>query len=246
MATPTTKQYHEDKTAIQSLMKEHLPEYIMNCFIAAGYDTAGIIACMTVSDPPGNNDSIHEMQRYIAMECPDVERYCHPITSVAKFPPGHVILIKKFIKIVKETLSTKNGKDTRSTTQSKQPVRKKRRCDIQFHTYLNEVYSYLRCSITKWQHGKNPPQSSLVEHKHYEIMLELTAAHNDITGSIICKKFSTVIKLQKRESGELSCSNWYCHVLKDCNGLKASKNTSHLQFQSCTCSKCVYWVLQTR
>lgn len=70
MATPTTKQYHEDKTAIQSLMKE---QYIMNCFIAAGYDTAGIIACMTVSDPPGNNDSIYEMQRYIGMECPDVK-----------------------------------------------------------------------------------------------------------------------------------------------------------------------------
>ena len=66
--------------------------------------TRDVIATMTVSSTPGNKDSIEEIQTYIVNECPNDLKYCHmenPAAGAAKFPPGHIILIKKFINYVK-------------------------------------------------------------------------------------------------------------------------------------------------
>ena len=37
-----------------TLMTAHVPKYVVNYFIAAGYDTLGIIADMDVTDSPNN------------------------------------------------------------------------------------------------------------------------------------------------------------------------------------------------
>ena len=39
------------------LMKKMLPEYIVNCFIASGYDEETVICNLDVSDKPGNGIS---------------------------------------------------------------------------------------------------------------------------------------------------------------------------------------------
>ena len=44
-----------DKVDAVSLMKDSLPEYVVNCFLAAGYDVTDVIAAMDVSENPGNS-----------------------------------------------------------------------------------------------------------------------------------------------------------------------------------------------
>ena len=38
-----------------SLMKEAVAEYVVNCFLAAGYDTTEVINAMDISESPGNS-----------------------------------------------------------------------------------------------------------------------------------------------------------------------------------------------
>ena len=44
-----------DKVDAVSLMKDSLPEYVVNCFLAAGYDVTEVIAAMDISENPGNS-----------------------------------------------------------------------------------------------------------------------------------------------------------------------------------------------
>ena len=46
-----------DKIDAVSLMKDTLPEYVVNCFLAAGYDVTEVIAAMDVSENLGNSMS---------------------------------------------------------------------------------------------------------------------------------------------------------------------------------------------
>ena len=89
-----------------SLMKQALPEYIVNCFFAAGYDTTDVITAMDISDNPGN--SIELIEKYISERYPKDPRYCNNPDSdilLAKpfeFPPGHRIRICNFICVLRK------------------------------------------------------------------------------------------------------------------------------------------------
>ena len=49
-----TESASEQPFDVVSLMRERLPQYIMNCFLAAGFDVQEIISSMDVSHNPGN------------------------------------------------------------------------------------------------------------------------------------------------------------------------------------------------
>ena len=46
------------------LMKQRLPEYVVNCFLAAGFDVPEVISAMDISENPGN--SITQIESFIA------------------------------------------------------------------------------------------------------------------------------------------------------------------------------------
>ena len=56
-------------------MKSYLPSYITNCFLAAGFDSAEVIASMDLSTKPGN--SLYVMENYINGQFPGDEKYTH-------------------------------------------------------------------------------------------------------------------------------------------------------------------------
>ena len=39
---------------VVSLMHENLPQYVVNCLLASGFDVADVVISMDVSDKPGN------------------------------------------------------------------------------------------------------------------------------------------------------------------------------------------------
>ena len=73
--------------------------YIVNCFLAAGYDVTEVITSMDVSNSPGN--FIELIVSYISESYPSDLKYCIYPDSVLRinlfrFPPGHRICICNF------------------------------------------------------------------------------------------------------------------------------------------------------
>ena len=87
---------HEEDNFMNQMRKK-LPQYICNCFEEAGYETADAICEM-------NDESVTGMEKYID-ERKDNLLHCmrrNKCTSEPfRFPPGHRILIKKFISSFK-------------------------------------------------------------------------------------------------------------------------------------------------
>ena len=52
-----------EETDFFSSMRAALPEYVVNCFLAAGYDVPEVVASMNTSEEPGN--SIDLIENYI-------------------------------------------------------------------------------------------------------------------------------------------------------------------------------------
>ena len=101
-----------------TMMRRNLPEYVVNCFVAAGYDTLDIIAEMDVSDKPGN--SLQVIEEFIAKEYPNDPQYTRCTMAPSfKFPPGHQQRIAKFV-----------GEVTNHVQAKKIPLNHKRRCPM--------------------------------------------------------------------------------------------------------------------
>lgn len=77
---------------VVKLMQERLPLYIVNCFVASGFDSTEAICCMNISD--GTNDSIQEIESFVEKYCDtDTKYFCNPKALCQPksfiFPPGH-------------------------------------------------------------------------------------------------------------------------------------------------------------
>ena len=100
--------HNHDSMDIMHQMKQSLPLYIVHCFDAAGYDTSDAICEMSDSSITEIEEYIEERRSYLP--------YCMRHTSDTKsslpfkFPPGHRILISKFISAVKKSLSNQKPK----------------------------------------------------------------------------------------------------------------------------------------
>ena len=121
-----------------SLMKEALPEYVVNCFLAAGYDTTEVITAM-VSKTPGN--LIELIEKYISEQYPKDPRYCNNPDSdllFAKrfeFPPGHRIGICNFICALRKKVQGGNdlmvsSRKRKQQTASQASCKRARTCSI--------------------------------------------------------------------------------------------------------------------
>ena len=115
-----------DKLDVISLMKATLPEYVVNCFLAAGYDVTGVITSMDISNNPGN--SIELIENYISESYPGDPRYCNNPDSILSvkpfhFPPGHRISICNFVNQLKEGPSSKvaSSKPTITRKRTRHP-----------------------------------------------------------------------------------------------------------------------------
>jgi hypothetical protein len=54
-------------------MRQHLPPYIVNCFLAAGFDSPDVIAGMNLTLKPGN--SIEIIENYIKEYYPGITKF---------------------------------------------------------------------------------------------------------------------------------------------------------------------------
>ena len=74
----------DQESDVISLMKAALPEYVVNCFLAAGYDVAEVITSMDISNNPGN--SIELIENYVSESYPSDPRYTNnPDSSIKPY-----------------------------------------------------------------------------------------------------------------------------------------------------------------
>ena len=97
---------------VVTLMKQRLPEYIVNCFMSSGYDEMEVISTMDISDKEHN--SIDNRKYANRAEC-------NPFPSPTfEFPPGHRIRICNFVKEVKKLReSCESDKNVRTRKRGK-------------------------------------------------------------------------------------------------------------------------------
>ena len=173
-------------TAALMLMKKYLPEYIVNCFVAAGYDILDVIADMDVSDKPGNT-----------LEYPGDPRFVRGTMSRSSvFPPGHRQRIASFVKHVNHLQEEKKrSSQKRRTMSSTHPPKKKRSdantcgsSDSESSCSQFSMMGDVRQQVAKWQRQqKNSKLRELKEH--------LLVWHWTLTHSVLCyiKKNSGLI-----------------------------------------------------
>ena len=83
--------YDRDMEEALELMKCKLPEYLVNCLVAAGYDTISVISKI-------DDDSLQEIESFIAETSPDDMKHMHSSsTRNCRFPPGYVKKLKMFV-----------------------------------------------------------------------------------------------------------------------------------------------------
>ena len=93
----------KEEEAHLALLSE-LPGYVVESFMATGYDTLKVISKMDTSNSPGN--SLEEIEHFISTEFAEDPRFARGNTSksVFKFLAGHRKRITEFVSQIKSNL----------------------------------------------------------------------------------------------------------------------------------------------
>ena len=204
----------EDKTI--SLLLSKLPQYVVNCFITAGYDTIDVIKDI-------NDNKLDDLEEFINNNFPKNQKYIHPDFNICKIPPGHRMRIAKFV----QEISCKNTSRKRlQSTFADSKTSKKVKCpskpksfeplsfqDTEIKLSLKDCLSKVRNLIVKWQRRTTDKHiQQLVEHRDYEIHVNQGIDNNKSPSvSIMCKKCNKKSALGLKGQTIMLC-NWEQHV----------------------------------
>ena len=85
-------------------LKRELPDYVVESFMATGYDTLQVIAKMDTSRNPGN--SLEEIEQFISTEFIEDPHFARGVTSIYtfKFLPGDRQRIINFVSNIRKNL----------------------------------------------------------------------------------------------------------------------------------------------
>ena len=217
-----------------SQMKANLPEYVVNCLVAAGFDTSMALATLDLSDKPGN--SIDGIRQFISRKHPgDAKFKSDESSDVADFLPGHINLIKEFVKEVnrvplkrRSTGSIPLSKKRATTCAQAAQLDDEEEQPIQ----LDRVAANLRQQIAAWQRKqKEDWLRNLKENEDFEVHVKLTKAGTTCSASVECKRgtlftslTNSLIKLicpgrksaTSEDSSDLNLASPGCFLLMNC------------------------------
>ena len=189
------------------MMQAKLPKYVVNGFLAAGYDTLEVIADL-------DEDSLQEIEQFISENYPHDPKYLPNATSSCltglRFPPGHRKRILMFVEQTKKSIVRGRKRQNRPSTQ--RPRVKKSVIDGESSSSEStcnqaDVTSKIRRLIAKWQRTqKDVKLRELKEHEHFVVRVKV-----DLSSSILCKMCGRCSVLG-RKSGSVMLSNWTRHV----------------------------------
>ena len=216
----------EAETNVLTLMKKRLPEYIVNCFLAAGYDVQEVISAMDISSNPGN--SITQIESFIGRRYKGDRRFSITPAMDFEFPPGHRLRICNFVREVR-TICDGDGKEhtrgrKRKRTCSGGVKGTKHRLtstdESENEVNVSTVSNQIRRSISVWVRKQTDlGLKTLQENKHFSISVTRVAKDpHSLAVSVRCVGCNTQVRLQKRDNTSNTMpyliSNWCRHVKK--------------------------------
>lgn len=251
----------DDPTAdVMKLMQERLPSYVVNCFVASGYDSKEAICCMSVSDVP--NNSIQEIEDFVEKHCDtDAASFCNQKTLCQPkpfiFPPGHRIQIKRFVCEIQEKYknASQNKLGQKHFLQAPCLRKAKKVCcrfasasDLSSIEIDNETVSSIsnqvRRGISAWVKMQSDVKlQGLKENQHFQISVQICKISDKILVTMKCMPCSTTLQLQRnpRNPSMFLLSNWTRHV-KACKML-TSKPLKCMSLDKILFKKIVYSIL---
>ena len=246
-------------------LKNELPDYVVESFMATGYDTLQVISKMDTSRNPGN--SLQEVEEFISTEFAGDPHFQRGVTSngTFKFLPGHRQRIVDFVEANRKKLDQEekakrlNCKRSSGKSNIAIPFKQKMaKSDTNLadtnssksNDGLNQAkaVAMVRQQICKWQReGKNPNHLTIKDFKENEHFEVKSVASEDTDSSCSGPNFRVYIyctlchknyTLGFKDGGAL-LSNYTRHIPKCIkNNLKTSKdNTIHNFFTPKTASK---------
>ena len=206
-------------------MRAELPEYVVNCLIASGFDSYKALATLDLSDKPGN--SLEKIKVYISKKYPDDDRFkCDAFSDMAEFPLGHINLIKEFVKEANRVPFKRRC--TSSIPPSKKRAAATSTVDANHQEQLpilelDKISANIRQQIAAWQRQqKDERLRNMKEHDDFGVHVELTKDGTNCNTSVECKKCHTKHTLGMSIKNKAIISNWSRHITKCIN-----KQTTH-------------------
>jgi len=216
----------EEAEAVMA-MKEKLPKYVMDSFIAAGFDTLKVISEI---DTSSDND-LQEIQQFITDECKKDTRFKpgFGVSGHFKFLPGHRRRIINFINGLKQEAAKNKLKRPKQTTDNECPLvieTKKIKLESNLEstastdqtTCINPehqatIAAKIRQQVAKWQRSQNLDKlRELKEIKHFDVNVDVKG-ERDLSLSITCNICGSNCFLSHKNK-HILISNWTRHVSK--------------------------------
>ena len=194
-----------------ALMKDNLPEYVIESFVEAGFDTLDVISQIDTT-------GIEEIEQFITREFVDDVRFKQGFRVTGEFLPGHRRQINNFIVKVNEEINSyskklkfrQKSKRTSTTTeaQSSATNSKRKKIDHGLHSSLNSmsesinsvddvvpsfirpenqanIMAKIRQQIVKWQRQHNTDRvARLKETVHFDVKVDV--GKDNLSLSVIC------------------------------------------------------------
>ena len=220
--------HNHDSMDIMHQMKQSLPLYIVHCFDAAGYDTSDAICEMSDSSITEIEEYIEERRSYLP--------YCMRHTSDTKsslpfkFPPGHRILISKFISTVKKSLSNQKPKKTqkisKTSNQTDKTEPQPKRAKVSSYEDIPTVTENIRRKILKWtkRYENGESNTTVAEGKDFTIKVRKSADPSLWHATIECRCGNSYV-VTRNPKGEHQITNWSRHF-KTCGSERKPKQNS--------------------
>ena len=188
----------EDKALMA--MKEKLPKYVVDSFIAAGLDTLKVISEIDTST---DNDLL-EIEEFITVECKEDTRFKpgFGITGHFKLLPGHRRRITSFINGLKQEAVKNKLKRPKQTTTNECPLvikTKKTKVESKLESSTSSdqttcidpehqatIAAKIRQQVAKWQRSQKLVKlRELKEFKHFNVNVEVKGINN-LSLSVTC------------------------------------------------------------
>ena len=208
------------------LMKKRLPDYIVKCLLAAGYDELDVICDMKTGETPQN--CIEKIERFVNARYSNNKEYNPTLCQPFEFPPGHRARICNFVnelshlrskakqKIIPQKRKHKSRarvsvacKKPRSKNQDDQePIDLTSSSDCESSDVnVVTVSKQVRTSLRNWAKKQGSGYNQLQEGKDY--VLNITPKENPgfFIVALRCAKCNMTIHLHQKNS--LSCHSPY-------------------------------------
>ncbi len=206
------------RPSIHDAMRKVFPEYIVQCLIMSGFDSYDAISEMDIDAAhPGNSIGVIEdfIDKHKFQHCMS-HVHQHNTSLPFRFPPGHKILIEKFVREMKKN-KKREKREKRETTHD-QKLAKKPKLDKRNTVEDNETLwkeetievtaNNIRARIDKWTNGTL--KKVIKENVHFTILVKRkTSDTKQIVASIRCYCGIEFALQRKNETWLLS--NWTRH-----------------------------------